>query len=227
MVCNQDTSHRPVTCHVEGLLNTSSAKPAKKGDVETKYKQDKRTTGSSRQGCSCPITWSEHAFRSTGMGDVCSPVTLLLAIGKAADIFSPGDDNLSRTAREQLQLRSYYDDIMCAAPTAEERDKLINRMDYIIKRAGMKLHEWFRIGPDLKFPPPPSPATSLDPMEAGYSHCVDCLGTEAEGIFIKVLGMMLCRRCDNWSCSVSVNLSKKKRNLYQGPPLRRGMDVRK
>ena len=83
-----------------------------------------------------------------------------------------------------------------------------------------------RSAPNLKLPPPSPSAKVLDPMEAGYSHCVDCLGTEDEAIFMKVLGMMLCRRCDRWSSSVSVNLSRKKRNQYQGPPLRRGMEVR-
>ena len=165
MVHGQDAHHRPDT-HTDGFLNTFSAEPAKEDDTGTKHTQGKRST-SNKQSCSCPITWSEFAFRSTGMGDVASPVILLLAIGKAADLFSPGDDTISRMAREQLQQRSYYDDIMVAANSPEERDRLINRVDYDIKRAGMQLHEWYKNDPNLKFPHPPSSTTPWTPWSRG------------------------------------------------------------
>ena len=49
--------------------------------------------------------------------------------------------------------------------------------------------------------------------------------SEADKLFIKILGHFCCLNCDKLCYSFSVNLSKKRRNLYMGEPLHYGQDV--
>ena len=96
------------------------------------------------------VTWKIFAFTSCAMGDVGAPGVLYLAMCKAADLFCPGSDAMSRWTRLVISTTGYYDDFQAVGTTAQERDEMAAKLATVIRDAKMECHPWIKFNPKTK-----------------------------------------------------------------------------
>ena len=71
------------------------------------------------------------------MGDIGAPGVLYLTMCKAAELFCPGSDLMSRWTRLVISTAGYYDDFQAVGTDAKGRDEMMAKVATVIRKAKM------------------------------------------------------------------------------------------
>ena len=106
------------------------------------------------------VHWEVYTFTSSAMGNIGAPAFLFLTICKAAEMFCPGEDRMSKWTRLVLITSSYFNDISAVGNMRAERDEMMVKIDLVLSHAGMATHAWIVCNPTCKEMPAIAPTSA-------------------------------------------------------------------
>ena len=108
---------------------------------------------------------------------------------------------MSQWTRLVLITSAYFDDIQAVGTTRKERDEMMEKIDIVLKKAGMVTHPWTICNPTGKEMPAVAPTS------------------DEIANFAKILGYCWSDEHYAFVCQVRVNLFPKKKGAHSGPAL--------